>query len=192
MIRLHRPGRGIAWAVLFAFLVCATAASAAKTAANEGEEDAVARCIHLAANGKPWLEKTLWALRDQEGGWVGAEIRNVDGSDDLGPLQINSWWVEKIAMLVHRSPRSVRWWLVHDACFNVEAARWIFLSGMAATHDFWTAIGIYHSPTRWRQQRYANGVAHHLTRRFGPQVFSRAHDRRLKPVPVAQVPTIQP
>lgn len=48
------------------------------------EERLIAHCIHRSARGKPWLEKTLWGLRDQEGGWIGANVRNRDGSYDLG------------------------------------------------------------------------------------------------------------
>ncbi|WP_404337922.1 lytic transglycosylase domain-containing protein [Sphingomonas sp. MMS12-HWE2-04] len=129
-------------------------------------------CIRRAAQGRPWLEKTLWGLRDQEGGWIGAEVRNSDGSHDLGPLQVNSWWVGRISQLVARPEVQVRYWLIHDACFNVDVARWIFLSGLRTTRDYWRAIGIYHSPTGWRQRRYARLVASKLTVRFGPAVFA--------------------
>lgn len=132
----------------------------------------VAQCIRRASGGKPWLEKTLWGLRDQEGGWIGAEVRNSNGSDDLGPLQVNSWWVPKIAKVLDRPPAHVRHWLRFDPCFNAQAARWIFLSGLAITRDYWKAVGIYHSPTEWRQHRYATSVAAHLERRFGRGIFS--------------------
>lgn len=131
----------------------------------------VAACIRKAAKGKPWLERTLWGLRDQEGGWIGAAVANSNGTHDLGPLQVNSWWVPKIAVLVGRPEAHVRYWLRNDACFNAEAARWIFLSGLAATDDYWKAIGVYHSPTAWRQARYAKSVAVHLRRRYGTAIW---------------------
>lgn len=135
------------------------------------EERLIGSCIRKAALGQPWLEKTLWGLRDQEAGWLGAEIRNSNGSHDLGPMQINSWWVPRIAIRVHRSEAQVRNWLRFDACFNAEAARWVFLSGLRSTGDYWTAVGLYHSPTQWRQRRYRNAVAQHLRGRFGANVF---------------------
>lgn len=135
-------------------------------------EPELARCITVAAEGKPWLERTLWGLRDQEGGWIGAEVRNTNGSHDLGPLQVNSWWVSKLSAATGHPVSHVRWWLRNDACFNVNAARWIFLSGLAVTRDYWKAVGVYHSPTDWRQRRYAWQVAAKLRRRFGPNVFS--------------------
>jgi hypothetical protein len=137
------------------------------------EEREIARCIRLAAGGKPWLERTLWALRDQEGGWLGASVLNTNGSRDLGPLQINSWWVPRIASLVGRPVDQVHSWLRTDACFNAEVARWIFLTALGQSRDYWRAIGVYHSPTGWRQQRYALSVAGKMHARFGPLVFSR-------------------
>ncbi|OHD02566.1 MAG: murein transglycosylase [Sphingomonadales bacterium RIFCSPLOWO2_12_FULL_63_15] len=135
------------------------------------DERIVAACIARSAAGRGWLEKTLWGLRDQEGGWIGAEIANSDGSHDLGPLQVNSWWVPRLAAVTGRPERHIRHWLKQDACFNVEAARWIFLSGLAVTRDYWKAIGAYHSPTVWRQRRYAGSVATKLRGRFGAVIF---------------------
>lgn len=151
-------------------LLVAIPGQARNTREGEGR---IAECIRQAASGKPWLEKALWGLRDQEGGWLGAEVRNTNGSHDLGPLQINTWWVPKIALVVGRPQADVRVWLMHDACFNAGAARWIFLSALRSTGDFWKAIGTYHSPTGWRQRSYALGVARHMQRRYGVDVFSR-------------------
>lgn len=135
------------------------------------QEVELATCIRKASKGRAWLERTLWGLRDQEGGWIGAAVANSNGTHDLGPLQVNSWWVPKIAKLVGRPEDHVRSWLQNDACFNAEAARWIFLSGLAVTGDYWKAVGVYHSPTGWRQARYANSVAVHLRRRFGQSIW---------------------
>lgn len=136
-------------------------------------EARLAACIRDAAGGRVWLEKTLWGLRDQEGGWIGAEVPNANGSHDLGPLQVNSYWVPKLSKLTGRPPNLVRGWLISDPCFNVQAARWIFLSALSSTGAYWKAVGVYHSPTRWRQTRYATSVAGHLQHRFGKGVFGR-------------------
>jgi hypothetical protein len=164
----------LAWLLMLSavvsLLVVATGTSVSARPMRAAEPE-LARCIALASIDRPWLERTLWGLRDQEAGWLGAEVRNTNGSHDLGPLQVNSWWVPKLAALIGQAPGKVRWWLVHDPCFNVGAARWIFLSGMAATHDYWTAVGVYHSPTSWRQRHYAASVAGHMRKRFGTEVF---------------------
>ncbi len=135
-------------------------------------EKSVAACIARSAAGRGWVEKTLWGLRDQEGGWVGAEVPNDDGSHDLGPLQVNSWWVPRLAMVTGKLEPQIRHWLTWDACFNVDAARWIFLSGFKTTRNYWKAVGLYHSPTAWRQRRHAHSVSTKLRRRYGPGIFA--------------------
>jgi len=155
----------VALLVLMATLPCEDA-----IAARPSEPD-VARCIRQAARGQAWLEKTLWGLRDQEAGWVGAEILNSNGSHDLGPLQINSWWVPRIAALLSRREGDVRRWLQLDPCFNAEVARWIFLDALKTGGSYWKAVGIYHSPNDIRQRRYAALVAMRLQLRFGSEVF---------------------
>ncbi|MDB5581546.1 MAG: murein transglycosylase [Bradyrhizobium sp.] len=86
----------------------------------------MADCIERTTTGRPWLARTLWGLRDQEDGWPGAAVRNSNGTEDLGPLQVNSWWASRIETVINRDPAAVRRWLRDDACFNVDAARWIF------------------------------------------------------------------
>lgn len=158
---------------VWAFMLVATPVHAE---ARKADEARIARCIHDAASGRPWLEKTLWGLRDQEAGWIGAEVRNTNGSHDLGPMQINSLWVPKFALLISHSETEVRAWLRFDACFNVEAARWIFLAALKDTGDFWKAVGVYHSPTAWQQRRYSLSVAGRMKHRFGDSAFSARHD----------------
>lgn len=153
-------------------LIASTEVKAERTAGGSAvHEFTIARCIRTASEGRPWLEKTLWGLRDQEAGWVGSERPNANGSHDLGPLQVNSWWVSRLAIATGRAPRQVRWWLTHDACFNVAAARWIFLTGLGVTNNYWRAVGVYHSPNARRQQHYVRSVAAKLGRRFGLAVF---------------------
>lgn len=159
--------------------VCLHAAPAfASPTALARHEPEVARCIRQASQGRGWLEKTLWGLRDQEAGWVGAEIANTNGTHDLGVLQINSGWVPRLARLLGRPAEQVRDWLRYDPCFNAEAARWIFLAALRQTGDYWKAVGVYHSPTAWRQRRYALSVAGHLRRRFGEGLFVLADDNQ--------------
>jgi len=170
MTRWALSARRIAPHVAVALLVLAAPPAMAEVVRSH-EQQVIGDCIARAAKGRIWLERTLWGLRDQEGGWVGAEIVNTDGSHDLGPLQVNSWWIPRIAGATKRPPALVRSWLQHDACFNVDAARWIFLSGLASTRSYWRAVGAFHSPKAWRQWRYASRVAKHIKQRFGAAAF---------------------
>jgi len=168
MIADRRPH----FSVVLALVALAQVGTAHAGSGPSTEHEArVGHCIRQAAAGRAWLEKTLWGLRDQEAGWIGAEIANTNGTHDLGPLQVNSSWVPRLSALVGREPAFVRKWLIHDPCFNVQAAKWIFLSGLRATHDYWKAVGVYHSPTPERQQRYRKSVAERLVSRFGGTVF---------------------
>lgn len=167
-----RPGFYALLAVIAGLFVLSGSAAAAtgpiRSAAAERE---IARCIQSASAGRSWLEKTLWGLRDQEAGWIGAEVLNTNGTHDLGPLQVNSSWVPKFAALTGRPAPTVRYWLINDPCFNVQAARWLFLAGLRTTGDYWKAIGVYHSPTAWRQHRYVGSVATKLRKRYGHAIF---------------------
>lgn len=168
-----KPGRHL---LPLAILLVSAGHADARVAPSADHEARLGRCIRQAAGGRAWLEKTLWGLRDQEGGWIGAEIVNTNGTHDLGPLQVNSFWVPKLATLTQRTPGQVRAWLINDPCFNVQAARWIFLSGLTLTGDYWKAVGAYHSPTEWRQRRYINSIISHLIHRYGPSLVSRGTD----------------
>jgi hypothetical protein len=137
-----------------------------------GQEEKVGRCIAETAGGRTWLAKTLWGLWDQEGGWEGAKIVNIDGSTDLGPMQINSQWVGRIATLTRRPVAEIRYALVNDACFNVKVASWLFLTALSQSGGYWNAVGAYHSPTAARQVRYAQAVAQRMVARFGATVFA--------------------
>ncbi|EQB15957.1 hypothetical protein RLDS_09580 [Sphingobium lactosutens DS20] len=96
---------------------------------------------------------------------------NANGTHDLGPLQVNSSWVPKFAALTGRPALTVRYWLINDPCFNVQAARWLFLAALQTTGDYWKAVGVYHSPTGWRQHRYVGSVATKLRERYGRAIF---------------------
>jgi hypothetical protein len=156
-----------------AILALAQCSEALKAAIVADHEETVARCIRRSSSGRKWLEVTLWGLRDQEGGAIGTRSVNVDGSEDFGPMQINSWWTPHIVAITGNSPASVRYWLINDICFNVDASRWIFLSALSAKRDYWSAVGAYHSPNPVRQQRYARQVFDKIRRRFGGSIFNQ-------------------
>lgn len=161
-------GRRLRLTARFALIILSVVSieTEARPALNSQHEATIGQCIRHAASGRAWLERTLWGLRDQEAGWIGAEVPNTNGTHDLGPMQINSWWIPRLSALTGRPPEIVRVWLIRDACFNVQAARWIFLTELRANRNYWKAIGAYHSPTPWRQRDYARAVSRKVTVRF--------------------------
>lgn len=158
-------------ALSFGLFALAPSAIGAAPALSDNER--IALCIRSSSQGVDWLERTLWGLRDQEGGSIGSEVPNTNGTHDLGPLQINSWWIPRIASEIDRPRDQVRAWLRYDPCFNVAVAKWIFLASLKQTRSYWLAVGHYHSPTAWRQRRYALSVSGHLRRRYGQHIFAR-------------------
>src|SRR3546814_19210526 len=90
-----------------------------------GERE-IARCIQFASVGRAWLEKTLWGLRDQEDGWIGAEVPNRNGTHDLGPHKEKRSWVDNISVLKDRDLGLVSHFLINAQFFNVQSAQWLF------------------------------------------------------------------
>ncbi len=70
-------------------------------------------------------------------------------SVDVGLMQINSYWLKKlrIAPEVALVPRN-----------NVILGLFVLTQELRRHGATWKAVGAYHSPTAWRQQRYARKV----------------------------------
>ena len=115
--------------------------------------------------------RVLPAIQAVEGGRVGTESRNTDGSDDLGVMQVNTRWLAPIAQLTALPEPVARERLVGDACFNIAAAGAILSAHLRRTDgDLMRAIGDYHSRTPDRHAAYAARVRDAADRLFGPRV----------------------
>lgn len=159
-------GHGARVASVFAGLfLAASPASAFQTPRNSTPEaeTRISACIRQVASGDRRIENLLTGIRRQESGWLGAEIRNSNGTHDLGPMQINSSWIPKLSRMTGIDARQLRQRLKNDACFNVRWSHWILRQELARLGDYWKAVGAYHSPTPWRAQRYARMVWQKLT-----------------------------
>ena len=127
-----------------------TAACAAQAwCAPVGEEAQVAACIEEAARVFKIDPLPLALLRQVEAGAVGMTSGNSNGSYDIGPMQINSTWLPRLARIGITEPM-----LRDDACVNVYVAAWIFTQEFKATGDIVSAMARYHSPTPIHQQRW--------------------------------------
>jgi hypothetical protein len=112
--------------------------------------------------------RVLPSIQAVEDGAIGAVHVNADGSQDLGVMQINTRWVEKLARVAHMTPDSVRVRLVYDGCFNIAAAgavMRIFLNEAAG--DLMLAVGYYHSHTPVLNQGYQAKVLASAYQLFG-------------------------
>ncbi len=106
-------------------------------------------CMALVASVYHLPPRVLPSIQAVEGGWAGAVIRNGDGSDDLGVMQVNTQWLAVLARASGLPAAEVRRRLVAEPCFNIAAAGLIMRVYLDETHgDLLQAIGDYHSHTR--------------------------------------------
>ena len=111
-------------------------------------------CIWSAAGYYRLPPLALVGILGVEGGRPGIANRNADGSEDLGPMQINSRWLPRL----ERSGMT-RTEILTNPCANVWAGAWILALAYARDRDIWTAIGHYHSRKRGESRRYRRKVA---------------------------------
>jgi soluble lytic murein transglycosylase-like protein len=111
----------------------------------------------------------LPSIQAVEGGRPGMVSHNTDGSDDFGPMQVNSSWTPALAQLSGLAEPLVRQRLIDDPCFNIAAAGAIMRAYLNEAHgDLLVAVGWYHSHTRERSLAYRDLVLHAARRLFEP------------------------
>ena len=108
-------------------------------------------CLAASAHAYHLPEVYLHAILTTEGGQVGQQVHNTNGTYDLGPFQINTVWGPAIGRYWHipvtRALERVR----DDGCANALIASAILKKMLIETKgDFPKAIGFYHSHTAAR------------------------------------------
>ncbi|WP_088698686.1 lytic transglycosylase domain-containing protein [Halomonas campaniensis] len=99
------------------------------------------------------LRAMLGVLRT-EGGTVGQRVSNTNGTDDHGPFQINSVWVQELEAFGYTSEV-----LTNNYCASAMAAAYILRYEInSAEGDFWKGVGNYHSRTPRHHNRYIRAV----------------------------------
>ncbi len=118
-----------------------------------------AACLAAAAHSYHLPETYLYAILRTEGGRVGQAVHNTNGTDDLGPFQINTAWGPAIGRYWHVSvPRALEH-VRDDGCANAIIASAILKKMLIETRgDFPKAIGFYHSHTPARAASYRDAV----------------------------------
>lgn len=97
----------------------------------------------------------LRAIRHREGGIVGKQsLPNSNGTVDIGPMQINSSWLSKLAD--NGVSREI---LSNDYCTNVVVAAWVLRNNYVATSDWSEAVAAYNAGIRSRNTPRAKGYA---------------------------------
>ena len=117
-----------------------------------------AACLAAAAMTYELPPPLLTAVMAVEGGEVGQWRENSNGSYDMGPMQINSLWVDELAGRLDLSSADVTLRLVYDPCFNVGVAAWILSGHITDTDSYWQGVARYHSRTPELGRAYAERV----------------------------------
>ena len=118
----------------------------------------LATCLMLASQTYSVPPAVLVGIYKAEGGAIGQEARNTNGSYDLGPMQINTLWMPDLAERWGVNERTAHKWVRDDACTNVGVAAWILRGHMDETGSLSTAIAHYHSRTPRHGKKYKSRV----------------------------------
>lgn len=118
----------------------------------------LAACLMLAAQTYNVPPAVLVGIYKVEGGAVGQEVRNTNGTADLGPMQINTIWMPDLAGRWGVSTETARRWVRDDACTNVGVAAWILGNHYKETGSLSKAIAHYHSRTPMHGTKYRSKV----------------------------------
>lgn len=103
-------------------------------------------CMALVASLYGLPPRVLPSIQVIEGGWAGAAVRNRDGSEDLGVMQVNTLWVGPLVLYTGLPSQQIRERLIAEPCFNIAAAGAILRGYLDEAHgDLMRAIGYYHS-----------------------------------------------
>jgi hypothetical protein len=122
------------------------------------EAKVLAACLMLASQTYEVPPAVMLGLYKAEGGQVGQQVPNKNGSHDLGPMQINTIWIPELAESWGVSQNTAAKWVRDDACTNMGVAAWILKNHMIETGDIKQAIAHYHSRTPRYGSKYQKRV----------------------------------
>lgn len=118
----------------------------------------LASCLMLAAHNYQVPAAVLVGIYRVEGGKVGQQVGNTNGSFDLGPMQINTIWMKELAGHWNVPESTAKRLVRDDACTNMGVAAWILRQHLQETKSLSQAIAHYHSRTPFRGQSYRKKV----------------------------------
>lgn len=117
-----------------------------------------AACLMAAAQNYSLPPAVLVGILHVEGGKVGQQVANRNGSYDLGPMQINTLWVPILAKEWNVSNNTAKRWIRDDPCTNVNVAAWILRRNLDETKSMSRAIAWYNSRTPHIGYKYRKKV----------------------------------
>ena len=125
-----------------------------------------AACLLLSAQTHSVPAAVLIGIMRVEGGHIGQQVLNTNGSYDLGPMQVNTTWLPELAHNWGVDQPTAYRWVRDDGCTNVDVAAWILRRNIDQTGYLVGGIRNYHSATPALGGPYAQKVVA-VMRRFG-------------------------
>lgn len=119
---------------------------------------ALAACLMLAANTYKVPPAVMVGIMHVEGGRVGQQSLNSNGSYDLGPMQVNTVWMPQLARQWRVDQATARRWVRDNGCVNIHVAAWILKQKINEAGYLYGGIARYHSATPGRGHAYAGKV----------------------------------
>ncbi|MGE3769685.1 MAG: lytic transglycosylase domain-containing protein [Bdellovibrionales bacterium] len=129
-----------------------------------GPAAVLAGCLMMAAQTYNVPPAVMVGIMNVEGGRIGQEVRNTNGTSDLGPMQINTIWMPELARYWGVDQGTARAWVRDNGCVNMHVAAWILRGRLEKTKNLYTAIGHYHSGTPHLSHKYAQKVVKAMER----------------------------
>lgn len=126
-----------------------------------------AACLVMASQTYQVPPQVMVGILHVEGGRIGQEVGpNVNGTYDLGPMQVNTRWIPELARYWKVDNKTARKWLRDDGCVNVHVAAWILRQKLEeANGNLYNGIARYHSATPYLGTRYATKVVKAMERK---------------------------
>lgn len=126
----------------------------------------LAACLMLASQTYEVPPAVMLGILQVEGGRIGLESPNTNGTHDLGPMQINTIWLPELADKWGVSEATARRWVRDDPCTNMGVSAWILKGHLNETGSLSKAIAHYHSRTPKYGYTYKKKVVAAM-RRYG-------------------------
>ncbi len=118
----------------------------------------LAACLLMAAQTYSVPPAVLVGIYNVEGGKVGQQVKNTNGTYDLGPMQINTIWVPELADYWGVTESTAKKWVRDDPCTNMGVSAWILRKHLNDTGSLGKAIAHYHSKTPQHGLKYKRKV----------------------------------
>jgi len=126
------------------------------------ESQEIRECVAKAADVFRVERSALYLILDVEGGTLGqTSAPNTDGSVDIGQMQVNTWWVPKLAARGITEDQ-----LTNNLCINIMAGAWIYSNERRHSKTVAEAIARYHSPSAKEQRAYLTQVEKAIDQRL--------------------------